>query len=181
MRDMNKKKAFTLIELLVVLTIFGVIILTALYTLGRSMQQVRLQMTVEQAMSDLRFDQNLVKSGQVVEDGVRCLGGSFSVEDSFYQRVAALYSEGCGEFVGSNESSYSTGVELTEITSDDGTVYDSVNVIFEPPSGRVVFEDGVENPIVASSLNFNFSYTLDDEYSHVRVMTVSRSGQITVN
>lgn len=180
MKGRYGKQGFTLIELLVVIAIFGILVLAALYTWGRSAQQVRLQMSVEQVASQLRFDQNRVKSGQLSPAGsVRCLGASIA-PGSTYNTVEAVFASDCGSAVVVNSLSHSTGVELVGIADQDGDPVTGVDILFQPPNGAVVFRDALgQDMVTTTSIDFTFSYTLDPSYPVNRVMTVNRSGQIT--
>ncbi len=186
----SQHRGFTLIELLVVITIMGLLILTGLYTFGRSMQQVRLQMSVEQVASALRFAQGQVKSGQMTATGeIICRGYMFEAGgEEYWAVIAPVLSNGTCD-LGSNPGSgpvtafsvpYATGVEVaTEGLVTDGTNGLVANtILFEPPMGRVYFVDGNGEVSDATEFSLTFLYALAD-YPMERVLTVNRSGQIT--
>jgi|GEM_PF-5251056 len=182
MQVSKSQKGFTLIEILVVITIVGLIILTALYTLGRSSQQVRLQMGVEQVASNLRFDQTQVKSGHLAASGTVCRGYTFTSGSggSSYDPVSTQYIAGECHIAGISSSPslfYSTGVELSQIDSDNG-VEPELTILFEPPHGEVLFVDASDNELNVSSVDLTFIYTLAD-YPFDRELSVNRAGQIT--
>lgn len=170
---------FTLIELLVVITIVGLIMMTAFYTLGRSSQQVKLQMTVEQVASNLRFEQTRVKSGVVpeVESNSICRGYTFLNGKGFYTPVSEVYGdESCvGSLAPEQSLFFASGVEVESIVPEDMSPINELTILFAPPSGTVLFFDGSGQPIDAPSVDLTFSYTLSD-YPVDGILTVNRSG-----
>ena len=181
MQVSKSKKGFTLIEIIVVITIVGFIILTAFYTLGRASQQVRLQMSVEQVASNLRFDQTQVKSGHLSGTDMVCRGYTFTAGNS-YEPVSAEYiaSVGCSStLLASPDLFYATGVEVNQIVPEgSASAVAQATILFEPPNGTVHFLDVSENEINVSSVDLTFVYTLDD-YPFTRLLSVNRAGQIT--
>lgn len=176
-----KAKAFTLIELLVVITIVGLIMLTAFYTLGRSAQQVKLQMTVEQVASNLRFEQTQVKTGVAPEVGVQplCRGYAFSVGEGAYTPVLGGYNSiDCDDVLPAEQSLFfAAGVEVSSITDSNEGSLTELMILFEPPLGTVQFLDESGAPLGIASVDLTFAYTLSD-YPVDGILTVNRSGQI---
>ncbi len=169
----NLKRGFTLIELLVVITIVGLIILTAFYTLGKSSQQVRLQMTAEQVASNLRFAQTEVKSGYL--SGTMCRGYTFAEESSYTPVEAAFIGGQCDadNLTSSNVLFYDAGVDLIANTAGG-----EVTVMFEPPAGAVQFFDFNGDSLNEPEIELTFAYTLDD-YPVDKYLTINKSGQIS--
>lgn len=175
-----KNLAFTLIELLVVITIVGLIMLTAFYTLGRSSQQVKLQMSVEQAASNLRFEQTQVKSG-VFDSQPVCRGYTFANGGSY----TPVYSDylgaalGCSStLVSSQQFFHAGGVNLESIVPEGAaSSISSVTILFEPPTGLVQLLDNSLNDLPNPSVDLTFSYTSAD-YPVDGILTVNKSGQI---
>lgn len=174
-----KTKAFTLIELLVVITIVGLIMLTAFYTLGRSSQQVKLQMSVEQVASNLRFEQTEVKTGFAPEVGSNslCRGYTFLSGAGSYTPVSNGYGdEGCvGDLASEQSLFFAAGVEVESIVPEDMSPINELTILFAPPSGRVQFLDNGSQPVNAPSVDLTFAYTLSD-YPVDGILTVNRSG-----
>lgn len=175
-----KTKAFTLIELLVVITIVGLIMLTAFYTLGRSSQQVKLQMSVEQVASNLRFEQTEVKTGFAPEVGSNpiCRGYTFLNGKGSYTPVSNGYGGGsCTGGLASEQSLFfASGVEVLSIFPEGAaSSISELTILFAPPSGRVQFLDNGSQPVNAPSVDLIFAYTLSD-YPVDGILTVNRSG-----
>lgn len=175
-----KTKAFTLIELLVVITIVGLIMLTAFYTLGRSSQQVKLQMSVEQVASNLRFEQTEVKTGFAPEVGSNpiCRGYTFLSGAGSYTPVSNGYGdEGCvGDLASEQSLFFASGVEVLSIFPEGAaSSISELTILFAPPSGTVQFLDNGSQPVNAASVDLTFSYTLSD-YPVDGILTVNRSG-----
>lgn len=188
MKSPNSKKGFTLIELLVVITIFGLIMLTAFYTLGRASQQVKLQMSVEQVASNLRFDQTQVKSGFLSPNGDQiCRGYTFEEGGDSYlpvwtNYVASSLSSSSGDcmwstLTTSQSLSHASGVELQSVVPLDLSAIPVLTVLFQPPSGVVQFFDGNGNNLEFGSVDLTFAYTLSD-YPVDGILTINKSGQL---
>ncbi|MDP4007955.1 MAG: type II secretion system protein [Candidatus Peregrinibacteria bacterium] len=184
MKSPNSKKGFTLIELLVVITIFGLIMLTAFYTLGRASQQVKLQMSVEQVASNLRFDQTEVKSGFLSPNGNQiCRGYTFEENKNSYVPVWSNYAAGqCSNTLNvSSALSHASGVELQSIVPLNSLPIHVLTVLFQPPTGSVQFFDGsgvsLGNNLGFGSVDLTFAYTLSD-YPNDGILTINKSGQL---
>ena len=181
-RVVHLKSGFTLIELLIVITISGLLILTGIFTFGKALKQLRLEMLSEEVATSFEFAKNSVRSGDRNSQAEpQCRGLGFDTASNSYSLVSMPYLDGLcviGEQMLSENIVIPSGIEIVDIEHENGIGSDdSFMVILNPPNAKVKFYSAQGDPNEALSISVTFAYTGSD-YPVRRTVTIYSSGQV---
>ena len=153
-----KKKGFTLVELIIVIMIVGIsaTFIATSYVVAK--RKAELNIVADQIIATLKEQRSTVKSGHrivsedVTEEGEvlktygdpKCFGVRFEKENGVFS-IETEYSNGecVKESIELNYplvDEYDLNIDQLKIAT--GTSFDSVDILFEPPTGEIVLLSG---------------------------------------